>query len=214
MMDKVIDLLKNDRMTIPRTLLFHYKELKINEEELIFLCYLLNEEKLFNPKKVALDLKMDMMHVLELVELLSGKDLMKIEVIKTGNIREDIINLDSLYHKLAFFVVNDKIEVTDESNLFDLFEKEFGRTLSPMEFEIIKGWLENHFSEELIICALKEAVYNGVFRLNYIDRILFEWKKKGIQTKEDVEKNNREFGIKKKVVKEDVFDYDWLNENE
>lgn len=214
MMDKVINLLKNDRMTIPRTLLFHYKELKIKEEELILLCYLLNEEKLFNPKKVALDLQMDLMHVLELVELLSSKDLIKIDVVKTGNIREDVINLDPLYHKLAFFIVNDKTEVTDESSLFDLFEKEFGRTLSPMEFEIIKGWIENHFSEELIVCALKEAVYNGVFRLSYIDRILFEWRKKGIQTKEDVEKNNREFSIKKKVVKEDVFDYDWLNENE
>ncbi len=214
MMEKVIDLLKNDKIIIPRTLLFHYKDLKITEEEFIIICYLLNEEKLFNPKKVENDLNINRMHVLEIIESLSSKDILKIEVEKTGNIREDIINLDPLYHKLAFFIINDKVEITEKSNLFDLFEKEFGRTLSPIEFEIIKGWQENHFSEQLIICALKEAVYNGVFRLNYIDKILFEWKKKGIQTKEDVEKNNREFNEKKNVVKEDVFEYDWLNENE
>lgn len=213
MMDKVIDLLKNDKMIIPRTLLYHYKDLKITEEEFIILCYLLNEDKLLNPKKAATELKINVMHVLEVIESLSSKDILKIEVIKTGNIREDIINMDSLYHKLAFLIVNDKVEVTEKTNLFDIFEKEFGRTLSPIEFEIIKGWQENHFSEELIICALKEAVYNGVFRLNYIDKILFEWKKKGIQTKEDVEKNNHDFNAKKKEVKEEVFDYDWLNEN-
>lgn len=213
MMEKVVDLLKNDKMVIPRTLLFHYKDLKITEEECIVLCYLLNENSILNLKKIEQDLKINKMHVLEVIDSLVSKDILKIEVMKTGNIREDRINIDALYHKLAFFIVSEP-EKKEENNLFDCFEKEFGRTLSPIEFEIIKGWGENHFSEELILCALKEAVYNGVFRLNYIDKILFEWKKKGIQTKEDVEKNSKEFVSKKKAIKEEVFDYDWLNENE
>lgn len=214
MMEKVVSLLKEDKIIIPKTFLFHYKDLKITDEEYIVICYLLNTETLFNPKKLAQDLQIDMMHILEIVESLTSKDIIKIEVVKKGNIREERMNLDPLYHKLAFLIINDKVETNEKTNLFDLFEKEFGRTLSPIEFEIIKGWLENKFSEELILCALKEAVYNGVFRLNYIDKILFEWKKKGIQTKEDVEKNNREFNAKKKVTKEEVFEYDWLNENE
>ena len=58
--------------------------------------------------------------------------------------------------------------------------------------------------------ALKEAVYNGVTNLRYIDKILYEWKKKGIKSKEDIEKERANF--KKKSSKGEVFDYDWLNE--
>ena len=82
-----------------------------------------------------------------------------------------------------------------------------------MEYEIINGWLDLDYTEELIICALKEAIYNGTTSLRYIDRILLEWHKKGIKTKEDVEKNKIEFKKKKEKNKsEELFDYDWLNE--
>ena len=49
--------------------------------------------------------------------------------------------------------------------------------LSPMEYEIIKAWLDNDMSEELIKEALKEATFNGVSNLRYIDKILYEWGK-------------------------------------
>lgn len=212
MMDKTISLLKNGVICFPRLLLFHYKDLGLTDMELVFLLYLIGEDSVLNPKKISTDLKLDLKIVLEMIASLSDKDILKIDVINQHGICEEHINLDDLYSKLAFFVIEDKVEVSEKSNLFDIFEKEFGRTLSPMEFEIIKGWLSNHFSDELIISALKEAVYNGVFRLNYIDKILFEWRKKGIQTQEDVEKNNKVFASKKREVTEEVFEYDWLNE--
>ena len=96
-----------------------------------------------------------------------------------------------------------------------MFEKEFGRTLSPMEYEIINAWQENNISDETIILALKEAVYNGVTNLRYIDRILSEWTKKGIKTKEDLEKEKIEFSkrkIQNNSVNNENIDYDWLNE--
>ena len=61
--------------------------------------------------------------------------------------------------------------------------------------------------------ALKEAVFNGVSNLRYIDKILYEWKKKGLNSKEDVENNRLQFQ-QKKVEKKELFDYDWLNETE
>ena len=82
-----------------------------------------------------------------------------------------------------------------------------------MEYEIINGWLTT-CSEEIIILALKEATYNGVSNFRYIDRIINEWNKKGIKTKEDVEKNKKEFKNKKDNKKQELFDYDWLNDNE
>mgnify|MGYP002520477974 CR=1 FL=1 len=32
--------------------------------------------------------------------------------------------------------------------------------------------------------ALKEAIYNGVTSLKYIERILYDWRKKGYKTKD------------------------------
>ena len=80
-----------------------------------------------------------------------------------------------------------------------------------MECEIIKEW-NNNYSEDLIKEALKEAIYNNVRNLKYIDRILYTWKTKGITTKEGIindKKNHR-----KQVVNSNVFDYNWLEEEE
>ena len=95
------------------------------------------------------------------------------------------------------------------SNIYAKFEEQFGRTLSSMEYEIINGWLSQEFSEEIILLALKEAAYNNVSNLKYIDVILYEWRKKKINSKEDLikDKTARKDG---KVVKLD--DYNWLDE--
>ena len=59
--------------------------------------------------------------------------------------------------------------------------------------------------------ALDEAVYNGVYKLNYIDKILFEWNKKGIKSREDKIKNDTEFKNRKSEKKE-LLDYNWLED--
>jgi DNA replication protein len=73
-----------------------------------------------------------------------------------------------------------------ETNLFVLFEKEFGRPLSPMECETISGWLDqDKYPEPLILTALKESVFAGKVHFRYIDRILLEWNRNRIQTPEE-----------------------------
>ena len=147
--------------------------------------------------------------VLTLISSLSKKDIIKIKNITNNNVREEYICLDELYNKLALLLMQDN-DKNKSTSIYDLFEKEFGRTLSPMEYQIIGAWVDSDFTEELIVQALKEAVYNGVYKLNYIDKILFEWNKKGIKTKEDIEKERKNFS--KKDNKKEVYDYDWLND--
>ena len=36
-----------------------------------------------------------------------------------------------------------------EKNIFELFESEFGRTLSPMEYEFINAWINSGMKEML-----------------------------------------------------------------
>ena len=213
MTEKLIKLLKEKNFVLPQVLFYKYKDLNLNLEELYFIIYLLNINSLvFNPKQFSNDLNMDMASILEMVTTLTSKDILSLEMIKEGNIRNEYLKLDKLYNKLAFILINEE-DKEKNTSLFDVFEKEFGRTLSPIEYELINGWLDNEFSEELVLKALKEAVYNGVSNLRYIDKILYEWKKKGIKTAKDVEMNRTKFQNKKEERPE-VFSYDWLNDNE
>ena len=174
MTEKLIKLLKEKNFVLPQVLFYKYKDLNLNLEELYFIIYLLNINSLvFNPKQFSNDLNMDMASILEMVTTLTSKDILSLEMIKEGNIRNEYLKLDKLYNKLAFILINEE-DKEKTTSLFDVFEKEFGRTLSPIEYELINGWLDNEFSEELVLKALKEAVYNGVSNLRYIDKILYE----------------------------------------
>lgn len=70
-------------------------------------------------------------------------------------------------------------EMVIDRSLFDLFEEEFGRTLSPDEMEKINDW-SRQADKKLIIFALREASAYGKLSFAYIDKILHAWKEKGI----------------------------------
>ena len=145
-----------------------------------------------------------------MIALLEEKGILKIELKKVNEIQMEVCNLDNLYEKLALLIMENK-EDEKKSTIYDIFETELGRTLSPIEYELVSEWLNNN-SEEILKLALKEATYNGVSNFRYIDRIIHEWNKKGIKTREDVIRNNEEFKRKKMSTKQELFDYDWLND--
>lgn len=205
MKEKVLDLIKCGDLRAPRSLLYNYRNLDMNELDFVIILYLLNIDNLeFDPTKISKDLNMSKKDVMASIDNLITKNIIKIEAKKVGNLRKDIINLDNFYDKLLYLNINEKEE--NKSDIYSIFEKEFGRTLAPMEYEIINSWIDK-IDEELILAALKEAVFNGVFKLNYIDKILFEWNKKGIKKKEDIKKN-----ISTKVEKKELYDYNWLED--
>jgi len=208
MTGKIVDILREGNVVIPKLLLSNYKKLKITEKELIVLICLLDNNE-FDPKRIGEMLNMKSVDVITIINSLTKKDIVALNSVRNNNVCEEFINLDNLYNKLVLTLMETKEEKIS-NNIYDKFEKEFARTLSPMEYEIIGAWTQNDFSEEIIDLALKEAVYNGVTNLRYIDKILYEWKKKGIKSKEDIEKERANF--KKKSSKGEVFDYDWLNE--
>ena len=210
-MDKILNLLKSKDVYLPKLLLLNYKKLKLNEAELIIIIFLINSNE-YNPKIIsdAMDIKLPLL--LEMIALLEEKGILKIKLEKINNIQVEVDNLDSLYEKLELILMVEKTS-EKESTIYDTFEQELGRTLSPIEYELVGEWLNNN-SEEILKLALKEATYNGVSNFRYIDRIIHEWNKKGIKTREDVLKNNEEFKRKKVAPKQELFDYDWLNESE
>lgn len=207
----ILDIMKTNNIVIPSYLLKTYKKLNISEKELIFLSYLItfNDKVLFDINKFSISTALSIPEIMELIDSLTSKSIITMVTDKkeTGMIRE-YLDISSLYDKIIVMILNEsETESKETSTIYDVIEKEFGRCLSPIEYETIKGWLDSNISEDLIKAALKEAILNGVNNLKYIDRILYEWNKKGYKKPSDV--------VKKRQVKEekiDLFDYDWLDE--
>lgn len=216
---KLVDIFKNGNIVIPLYLLKNYKELKLELDEFLFLMYLYNlgDKFLFDPNKFSDDLGMNNTSIMNYISILTDKKLIRVEVLKNEkNVMEEIISMDDFYNKLTCLTISNVSESkSDNSSIFEMIEKEFGRTLSPMEYEIIKAWLDDNYSDELIKEALKEAVYNGVSNLRYIDKILYEWNRKGIKTKDDIEKSRLKHKEKDDVdIDTEIFDWNWLDEEE
>ena len=75
------------------------------------------------------------------------------------------------------------------NNLFELIEKNFGRTLNQIEYEEINSWEDT----ELTRYAIKKAILNGKYNIQYISTILFNWKKNNITTVQQAQKDEENF---------------------
>ena len=214
---KALDLLKQRDYIVPRFLIEKYKTLGISSDNVILLIYLINQNTpiICDYQKISTDLNIDLMEIMTRITELKTKKIIEVELKKNALSKlEEYINLDLLYDKVFLEFIDEKEnkDEQDNSNVFSKFESELGRPLSPFEYEFLNAWLEQ-YNKDIIIEALKEAVISGVVTIRYIDRILFDWDKKGINTLEKLEKSQKKHKEKKNVDVE-VPDYDWLGQNE
>lgn len=215
----LIEVIRDGSIVIPLYLYKIKDKLGLDSDEFLFFIYLYNKGNkiIFNPNVISEDLGLDLITIMNYISSLSDKDLIRVDVLTNDkNVREEYISLDSFYNKLSIIMMEDSNSLNKDKSdtIFSFMESEFGRTLSPSEYEVIKAWISDDTGEELIKEAVKEAVINGVSNLRYIDKILYEWKKKGIKTHEDVEKNKKRFRENRTDNDVEVFEYDWLDDNE
>jgi len=203
------DLIKvNDNFIIPNYIIKNYEKIGLEGLDFIMLIYFINQRSnvAFDVNKIALDLNLDSSKVLEIINSLNEKNFISIEMKKNNGIIEEYISTDLFYNKISSMLM-ENVSNDKETDLYSVFEKEFGRTLSPTEFTSINNWIENGISEELKKEALKEAILSGVHNIRYIDTILFNWTKKGYKKPEDVKRKKDDDD---EII--EVYDYDWLNE--
>lgn len=74
-------------------------------------------------------------------------------------------------------------------NIYEFIEKNFGRTLSPIEYEEISTWEDN----ELTRYAIKQSVLNGKYNIRYIAVILNNYKKNSITTVQQAQEQEEIF---------------------
>lgn len=176
----------------------------ITLEEFLLVLYFINISSFLNTDDIKEKLGFDEEKIFNTFTSLINKKY--IEMVVTNNNGEVIeqIKLDPLYDRLALNKKTDKIESKD---IYAMFESELGRTLSSFEYEMINKWLEKGVEEDTIKKALKEAVLNNVRNFKYIDKIIYEWTKKGIKNK--IKEDN-----KKDIHEDDILDFEWFDENE
>ena len=170
---------------------------------------------IFDVKKVSNATCLTENDTLEAFNSLLNKRLIKLNSVKNENGKLiDKVSLENFYNNLKETIDLEK-EEKNENSIFFKFQEKFGKGLSGMDYEIINAWLSKGFSESLILEALDEAIKNDAPSLRYIDKILFEWNKKGYKGKEELEKEINENKINKEVKNFEtrVFEYNWLDDD-
>lgn len=211
MNEVVFNTLKEKDFILKNFLIKVATQLNLTLNDTLLLVYFMNQEvPTLNMENITSSLYLTEEQALESFKKLVGIKLISMKVEKDAKgFRTEVINLDNII-KYATSDITSKHKEAEKDNIFEKFEEEFGRTLSPTEYEIINDWLNKGVNKELIVQALKEAIYNGAKSLRYIERILISWQEKGYKSREDINQ-----GIKKESddnVLTELFDYNWLDE--
>ena len=205
--------LLSDKNLVISSNIIKYLDKKLSLNDFLILLYFINNESdSFDAEAISQMFNLSINDVMDSFNNLVSSGLIDLETKKDKNNRViDKVSLDNLYKNVMSSLENDAKD-EEKLSIFDTIEKEFDKKLSPIDMEIINGWLEIGTPEELIRGAIKEATYNGVKTLRYMDQIIYEWGKKGFKTMEDV---NEHLKTKDSNIDgEDLFDYDWLEDEE
>ncbi|WP_027963347.1 DnaD domain-containing protein [Halalkalibacillus halophilus] len=212
----------NEQVSVPQRLINEYTKLDLGEVDVLVILRILSIQSkgdlLPSFEVIAESMSINANEVANVLKQLKNKKYLEIKQFEDSNHhQQEWYAFDLLFHALYENEVMD--EKKEEGKLFQLFEQEFARALSPIEIEMISYWLdEDQFKPALVKAALREAVLLGKLNFKYIDRILNEWKKKGIrsinQVKEakDQRTNEQTKQAEESKKRDKSVYYNWLEE--
>lgn len=230
MKSNIVDWLQEGNVTVPAMLFSEYRNLNLNEFELVLIlniiAFLGKGNDFPTPEELSSRMTISIPECNEMLRRLIQRGFIEIiDEYSNEGIRFERYSVIPLWERLVeqFLLKKKKTkEVSnqaDETDLYTCFEKEFGRPLSPFECETLGMWMDDDHHDPVIIkAALREAVISGKLNFRYIDRILFEWKKNGIKTIEQAKSHGKKFRQKQiRPLKEEsgqnsVPFYNWLEQ--
>ena len=174
------------------TLMEYYKKLSLNEHDVcvIFMIKHLLEQKntLITADLLSIKMKLPANEIDTILVSLMHKGYLSYKKTSKGL----TASLESLEEKLSELY---QIELNNNMNkkhndalinatksIYEIFEKELGRTLSPIELSLIEDWLSNGLKVEMIVDALHEAISKNKTTIKAVDKILMQW-----QARDDLE---------------------------
>ena len=172
-------------------LLEYYRKLRLDENELatiLMINHLLEQKNtLITPDLLSMKMSLSTKELDKIFVSLMERGFLEFT---TG--KKIKVSLKPLQKKLyeVFQISLAKEQETQTSvektaylkNIYEVFEKELHRPLSPLEFSLIGEWVDQGYSDETIINALKECLSKGKKSLKSVDKILLQW-----QARDDIE---------------------------
>lgn len=190
---QLIEWLVNGTIQVPKILLLNYSSLGLIEEEVLLLIhvhdFILDQRSFPTPDELSERMTLSPSQCANHLRRLIQRGFLKIEQESTNHVYSERYSLEPLWEKLldqSLIEEKGHSKKEEEDALYSIFEKEFGRPLSPIECETLAMWIDqDHHSPSLIAGALRESVISGKLNFRYIDRILFDWQKHGIKSLEE-----------------------------
>lgn len=174
-------------------LLEYYRKLRLNENELaviLMIDHLLGQKNsLVTPDLLSLKMSLSPKELDTIFVNLIERNFL---IFDTG--KKIKVSLKPLKKKLyevfeESLAKEHETKISEEKtkvlqNIYQVFEKELNRPLSPLEFSLIGEWVDHGYSDKKIIEALRVALSKGKKTLRSVDKILLQW-----QARDDIEKS-------------------------
>jgi len=156
--------IKEGNITVPTLLFSEYRNLNLNEYELVLLLniltYLEKGHEFPTPDELSARMTITISECNEMLRRLIQRGFIQItDGYNNDGIRYEKYSVEPLWERLIEqFLKNNKMnkesdKKADETDLYTCFEKEFGRPLSPFECESLAMWMDDDHHDPMIIKA-------------------------------------------------------------
>ena len=193
---------KTGSLVLPNDLLFHFHKIFDNSDDFLVwqFFYLQNTTSIeeISPNQIAESIGKSVAEVNRSMSNLTEKGLLQYKTIVLNGEIEAVFDALPALERLDEIVGSHSttVQTVPQNVLKDLvetFQQELGRLLTPFEIEdLTKTIQDDKTNPELVIAALREAVFNGKANWKYIQAILRNWRREGITTVSQVEAKREE----------------------
>ena len=165
-------------------LLEFYKYLNLTEDEvmvILMINHLLSQgNELINSEILSLKMNMSNDEIDNVLSKLFTKGYIEF-ITKDDKLYTSIDKIKSIlvkcFEKSVF--TDEELKENEEldqirKEVFSIFQKEFNRSLTPIEINKIEMWITDGVKKEIIFDSLKDACNRRHLSINYIDKIILE----------------------------------------
>ena len=141
--DTIVKLYQKQNFVIGEDILKTIKKNNLTLDEALLIIYFAsNNHPFLDIEEIKNKFGMEELSIMQAFASITNKNLITIRMEKNreGKV-EEVIDLTPFYESIAMDMGESTKKEKDES-IFSLFESEFARPLSPIEFDLINKWLD------------------------------------------------------------------------
>ncbi|MGI6714038.1 MAG: DnaD domain-containing protein [Bacilli bacterium] len=168
-----------------RYMLFdYYKKIGMSEEQLAVVVmidhFLQQGNRLVTAETLVLKMNYPIQHIDQILVSLLNQGYLDYANVK-GEMETSLFPLKTrLYREFQLDLAHAQ-EIGEPNlqnqiqNVLNVYQKELGRSLSPVEIQRVREWFSYGYAETMIIDALREALKRNRRSIRSIDKILLQW---------------------------------------